>query len=413
MRIIIPGGSGQVGRLLRGACSSGDTRSSCSAALPPRARRSVAWDAGTLGPWARGTRGSGCRHQPRRPQRQLPLPPSEPPRNHGFAGAIDCASSARRSRTQRGRPMSGSRPAPRRSTRIVPMRPTMNPRESSAAMNPMHLRPGVSASMSPRRGRTQPMKRLRREPARYDALRHGHEPRPWRNLRHASHAGATRPWRTRRAGRPVLHSWVHEADFVEAVLWLIAHDEVAGPVNVASPNPLTQIDFMRGFGKPMASESACLCDLRMLKMGARLLGTETELVLKSRRVIPGRLLAGQFRFRYPNGPMWRPSSVPAGESNAPPADPGGAHHARSAADLSDPGDHGHLRPEMCRRNSIPGPASGACPRCSTSVASTGLLEAASAQQVAAQIARCPSGALQWYGPGQSVPESDQGEPGTN
>ena len=97
-------------------------------------------------------------------------------------------------------------------------------------------------------------------------------------------------------------SWVHDADFVRAIYWLIEHEEVAGPVNIASPEPLPNGEFMRDlreaagipFGLPAAGW--------MLEVGARLLGTETELILKSRRVVPGRLLGGGFRFRFPT---WR------------------------------------------------------------------------------------------------------------
>ena len=97
-------------------------------------------------------------------------------------------------------------------------------------------------------------------------------------------------------------SWVHDADFVRAIYWLIEHEEVAGPVNLASPEPLPNGEFMRDlreaagipFGLPAAGW--------MLEVGARLLGTETELILKSRRVVPGRLLGGGFRFRFP---AWR------------------------------------------------------------------------------------------------------------
>lgn len=95
-------------------------------------------------------------------------------------------------------------------------------------------------------------------------------------------------------------SWVHEDDFVRAVRWLLEHDEVEGAVNVAAPNPLPNAEFMRElrsaggirFGPP---KPAWLLDI-----GAVLLRTEPELVLKSRRVVPGRLLDAGFTFDFPD-----------------------------------------------------------------------------------------------------------------
>jgi uncharacterized protein (TIGR01777 family) len=94
-------------------------------------------------------------------------------------------------------------------------------------------------------------------------------------------------------------SWIHDRDFVRAVYWLIERAELAGPVNLASPNPLPNAEFMRtlrtawgiGFGLPATGW--------MLEVGAFLLRTETELILKSRRVVPGRLLESGFVFQFP------------------------------------------------------------------------------------------------------------------
>lgn len=94
-------------------------------------------------------------------------------------------------------------------------------------------------------------------------------------------------------------SWIHETDFINAIEWIIAHDELDGPINLASPNPLPNRDFMRilraSWGAPIGLPAAAW----MLEIGARMLGTESELILKSRRVVPGRLLASGFAFDYP------------------------------------------------------------------------------------------------------------------
>jgi uncharacterized protein (TIGR01777 family) len=97
-------------------------------------------------------------------------------------------------------------------------------------------------------------------------------------------------------------SWVHELDFVRAVRWLIAHDEVAGPVNVAAPNPLPNAAFMEALRDAWGIRLGLPTSEWMLEVGALLLRTETELVLKSRRVVPGRLLQAGFVFRHPTWP---------------------------------------------------------------------------------------------------------------
>lgn len=94
-------------------------------------------------------------------------------------------------------------------------------------------------------------------------------------------------------------SWIHDRDFIRAVYWLIDHPELEGTVNLASPNPAPNAEFMRtlraawgiGFGLPATKW--------MLEIGAFFMRTETELILKSRRVVPGRLLESGFVFQFP------------------------------------------------------------------------------------------------------------------
>jgi hypothetical protein len=94
-------------------------------------------------------------------------------------------------------------------------------------------------------------------------------------------------------------SWIHESDFCRAVEWLIDHEEFTGPVNLAAPNPVTNSEMMAMMrelcGVPFGLPAAAW----MLEVGAFFLRTETELIIKSRRVIPGKLLAGGFQFRFP------------------------------------------------------------------------------------------------------------------
>jgi uncharacterized protein (TIGR01777 family) len=97
-------------------------------------------------------------------------------------------------------------------------------------------------------------------------------------------------------------SWIHDEDFVRAVRWLIEHDDVSGSVNLAAPNPLPNAEFMRALRAAWGARVGLPATKWMLEAGAVLLRTETELVLKSRRVIPGRLLEAGFEFRWPQWP---------------------------------------------------------------------------------------------------------------
>jgi uncharacterized protein (TIGR01777 family) len=94
-------------------------------------------------------------------------------------------------------------------------------------------------------------------------------------------------------------SWIHDADFVRAVYWLIEHHELSGPVNLASPNPIPNAEFMKALREAWGIGLGLPATKWMLEVGAFFLRTETELVLKSRRVVPGRLLDSGFEFEFP------------------------------------------------------------------------------------------------------------------
>ena len=97
-------------------------------------------------------------------------------------------------------------------------------------------------------------------------------------------------------------SWIHEADFVRAIYFLIERAEYDGAVNLASPNPLPNQEFMATLRRTWGAPIGLPLTRWMLEIGAVLLRTETELILKSRRVVPGRLLRGGFSFRYAEWP---------------------------------------------------------------------------------------------------------------
>jgi uncharacterized protein len=97
-------------------------------------------------------------------------------------------------------------------------------------------------------------------------------------------------------------SWIHESDFVAAIECLIAHDELDGAVNISSPGPLPNREFMRALREAWGTRIGLPATELMLEAGAVFLRTETELILQSRRVIPGRLLESGFQFKFPEWP---------------------------------------------------------------------------------------------------------------
>jgi len=113
-------------------------------------------------------------------------------------------------------------------------------------------------------------------------------------------------------------SWIHETDFLRAVEFLVATPSLTGPVNLASPNPLPNRDFLRILREAWGTRIGLPTAQWMLEIGTFLLRTESELVLKSRQVIPGRLRDAGFQFTYPDWPSaardlvarWRSQKFP-------------------------------------------------------------------------------------------------------
>lgn len=109
-------------------------------------------------------------------------------------------------------------------------------------------------------------------------------------------------------------SWIHDHDFARGIDLLIAREEIVGPVNLAAPGPLPYADFMRAMRQAWGVRVGLPATKWMLEVGAFFMRTDTELVLKSRRVVPGRLLEAGFTFEHPEWPeavrdlvaRWRP-----------------------------------------------------------------------------------------------------------
>jgi hypothetical protein len=97
-------------------------------------------------------------------------------------------------------------------------------------------------------------------------------------------------------------SWLHDQDFVRAVQFLLEREDLAGPVNLAAPNPLPNAEFMRDLRAVWGVPIGLPAEKWMIEIGTWFMRSESELVLKSRRVAPGRLLAAGFKFDFPVWP---------------------------------------------------------------------------------------------------------------
>ncbi|REK89281.1 TIGR01777 family protein [Streptomyces inhibens] len=104
------------------------------------------------------------------------------------------------------------------------------------------------------------------------------------------------------AGGAQYVSWIHDGDFVRAVEFLIGRDDFTGPVNLAAPAPLPQRAFMRALRAARGVPVGLPATKWMAELGAFALRSDTELLLKSRRVVPGRLLEAGFAFDHPQWP---------------------------------------------------------------------------------------------------------------
>jgi uncharacterized protein (TIGR01777 family) len=105
-------------------------------------------------------------------------------------------------------------------------------------------------------------------------------------------------------------SWIHELDFCRIVDLLLAHphsanqlaDETSGIINMTAPNPLPNRDFMRDLRRAWHMPIGLPAPAPLIELGTRILRTESELVLKSRRAVPTLLLNHGYNFSFPTWP---------------------------------------------------------------------------------------------------------------
>ena len=299
MKIVIPGGSGQVGMILRRALAAGGHDVVVLSRSP--AAGEVQWDGRALGPWAHELEGAAvvinlagrsvnCRYTPanRRAIMESPVASTavvgqaiaactDPPRVWLQAGtATIYAHRYDAPNDEEHGILGGDEREVRDTWRFSIDVARAWERELEAAVTPGTRKVAMRSAMimSPDRGGV------------FDVL-----------------LGLVRRGLGGKSGDGRQYvSWVHHEDFVRAVCWLIEHDEIAGAVNIAAPGPVANAEFMGALREAWGIRIGLPATQAMLEVGAVVLRTETELILKSRRVTPGRLLEHGFEFRQPAWP---------------------------------------------------------------------------------------------------------------
>ncbi len=315
MKIILPGGTGQLGHLLTRAFTRAGHTCVILTRDPRRANadltrhglagaaRAVAWDARTLGPWAAefdqsdavvnlAGRSVDCRHTEANLARM----------SHSRTDSTRVVGEAIAAAKNPPRVWLNSSTA----TIYAHARPDDSPRdERSGEIG--GAEPGVPAlwKRSVDLGLAweaalfaAPTPRTRRV-----ALRSAMVMSPDRGGVFSAFATLARLGMGRQGDGDQFVSWIHEYDFIAAITFLLAHDELEGVVNLAAPEPLPNRDFIAAIHAALGSgRPAIPAPVWLLELGAFFHRTGTELLLKSRRVIPARLASSGFRFRHPAWP---------------------------------------------------------------------------------------------------------------
>ncbi|MBY8339705.1 TIGR01777 family oxidoreductase [Streptomyces spinosirectus] len=298
MKVVLPGGTGQVGTILDRALTAAGHEVVVLTRHPERERR-IAWDGATLGAWAEALDGAdavinlagrsvSCRYTPENLQAMMDsrvnsarivgkaiAAASRPPRvwlqmstatiyAHRFDAAHDETTGVI------GGSESGVPDYWAYSVEIAKNWERAQAEAPTPATRKVALRSAMV--MSPDRGGV------------FDVL-----------LR-MSRLGLGGPV----AGGAQYVSWIHDEDFVRAVEFLIARDDLEGPVNLASPAPLPHRQFMRTLRAAAGVPVGLPATRWMAELGAFAMRSDTELLLKSRRVVPGRLRAAGFAFARPD-----------------------------------------------------------------------------------------------------------------
>jgi uncharacterized protein (TIGR01777 family) len=302
MKVVIPGGTGQVGRLLvRALVAEGHTCVVLSRRTETMASaRVVAWDGRTFGPWAAELDGADV--------------------VINLAGrSVDCRYTERnltemmRSRVDSTRVVgeaiaSARRPPPlwlqASTATIYAHRFDAAHDEDTGFLGGEE--PGVPAlwrrSIEIARAWEAALEAAPTPHTRKVALRSAMVMSPERGGVFSVLAGLCRWGAGRHGDGRQFVSWIHDEDFVAAIQFLIVREDLAGPVNLAAPGPLPNRAFIAAIHAALGRRWSMPLPAWALEIGARMMRTETELLLKSRRVVSARLPAAGFRFRHPSWP---------------------------------------------------------------------------------------------------------------
>ncbi len=301
MKVVIPGGTGQIGQLLtRALLARGDdvvvlTRSGASAA------RTVPWDARTVGPWASELDGA-----------DVVINLAGRSVNCRYTRAnLDAMLSSRVESTRAvGQALAAVARPPRvwlqMSTATIYAHRFEAPNDEATGIIGGH-EPDAPAYWSFSIEIAKAWERAQAEAStprtRQVALRSAMVMSPDRGGIFDVLLGLTRAGLggTIGGGQQFM-SWIHEVDFVRAIELLIEREDLRGPVNLAAPNPLPQRDFMAALRAAWGTRVGLPATKWMAELGAFFLRTDTELTFKSRRVVPGRLLDAGFRFELAEWP---------------------------------------------------------------------------------------------------------------
>lgn len=302
MKVVIPGGSGQVGSILRRALSDSDHEVVVLSRKPRQ--QDVYWDGETLGSWARELEGAGA---------VINLAGRSVNCRYNAANRRAIMESRVASTAVVGRAIAACSDPPR--VWLQASTATIYAHRYDAPNDEHHGilggdEPGVPEtwrfSISVARAWEEELAAAATPRTRKVAMRSAMVMSPDRGGVFDVLLGLVRRRLGGKSGDGRQYvSWVHYEDFARAVGWLIEHDDLAGPVNVAAPNPLPNAEFMRALREAWGARVGLPATRSMLEVGAIVLRTETELVLKSRRVVPARLVEAGFRFGYP---AWAPAA---------------------------------------------------------------------------------------------------------
>ncbi|MER6787302.1 TIGR01777 family oxidoreductase [Streptomyces sp. NPDC000658] len=300
MKIVLPGGTGQVGTVLRRALTAAG-HEVVVLSRRPEGRGEIAWDGRTLGAWTEAVDGSdvvvnlagrsvSCRYTPANLKEMMD-------------SRVDSARVV-------GEAISASARPPRvwlqMSTATVYAHRFDAPNDEATGVIG-GAEPGVPAywgySVDIARAWEREQESADTPRTRKAALRSAMVMSPDRGgvfdvLLRLARLGLGGPV----AGGAQYVSWIHDHDFVRAIEFLIARDDLEGPVNLAAPSPLPQRAFMRALREAWGVPAGLPATRWTAELGAFALRSDTELLLKSRRVVPGRLLDAGFAFDHPEWP---------------------------------------------------------------------------------------------------------------